>query len=146
MDSPNLSAHKAACIKDRYIASTIDFILLLAIFGLFLPPIRKYILMFKLTEQDGPLLVTLFLVTLMSISLVFLYRVTFTITKGGTPGKLMTGLKVVNIWSGQPLTVFHIIVREFFGFFPLFCSVYLILLSSSTIKEDLYMIVLLIPS
>ena len=114
MDNSTLSAHKTACIKDRYIASTIDFILLLAVFGLLLPPIRKYILMFKLTEQNEPLLITIFLVILISILLVFLYRTIFTIIKGGTPGKLMTGLQVVNIWSGQPLTVFHIIVREFF--------------------------------
>ena len=114
MDHLNLFTNKPACTKDRYIAFTIDFIFLMAIFGLFLSPIRKYILISKLTEQNDSSLITVILALFLSTLLVFLYRTVFTIIKGGTPGKLMTGLQVVNIWSGQSLTTFNIILREFF--------------------------------
>ena len=114
MNNPSLSINKTACIKDRYIAFIIDFIFLVTIFGLFLSPIRKYILIFELTQQSHSLLITIFLALLLSILLTFLYRTIFTIIKGGTPGKLMTGLQVVSIGSGQPLNVFNVIVREFF--------------------------------
>ncbi len=114
MDNPNLLTNKPACIKDRYIAFIIDFIFLATIFGLFLSPIRKYILIFKFTQQGHSLLITIFLAILLSIVLAFLYRTIFTIIKGGTPGKLLTGLQVVNVWSGQPLSTFNVIIREFF--------------------------------
>ena len=114
MENPNLLTSKTACIKDRYIAFTIDFIFLVTIFGLFLSPIKKYILIFKFTQQSYSLLLTIFLAILIAIFLTFLYRTIFTIIKGGTPGKLLTGLQVVNVWSGQPLTAFNVVVREFF--------------------------------
>ena len=114
MNNLSLSTHKTACIKDRYIAFTIDFIFLATLLGLFLSPIRKYILIFEFTQQNQSLLITIFLAILASIFLIFLYRTIFTIIKGGTPGKLITGLKVVSVASGQPLSAFNIIVREFF--------------------------------
>ena len=114
MDHSSLLTNKTASIKDRYIAFIIDFIFLITIFGLFLSPIRKYILIFKFTQQDHSLLITVFLAILISFFLAFLYRTVFTIIKGGTPGKLLTGLQVVNVWSGQPLSTFNTIVREFF--------------------------------
>ena len=107
-------SHKVACLKDRIIASMIDISFLSLLFLLLLSPFKKKLLIFQITDQPYHFFI---LFTLTALILVFsglLYRVIFTITKGGTPGKLLVGLQVVNIWSGNPLTVFNVIVREFF--------------------------------
>ena len=71
MDHLNSLVNKPACTKDRYIAFTIDFIFLMAIFGLFLPPIKKYFLISKLTEQNDSLFMTVVLIFFSSLLLFF---------------------------------------------------------------------------
>ena len=107
-------AHKVACLKDRFIAAIIDISFLSLLFLLLLSPFKKKILIFQLTDQPYRFFTLLVLTVFILVFSGLLYRIIFTIIKGGTPGKLLLGLQVVNIWSGKPLTVFKTILREFF--------------------------------
>ncbi len=45
----------------------------------------------------------------------YIYFATFYINYGATPGKMIFDIKVVDFYSGEPLGLFQIFVREFLG-------------------------------
>ena len=117
-------AHRVACLKDRIIASMLDLSFLSLLFLLLLAPIKRQMLIFQLTDQDQ-FFFMIFVLAFAILTLAgLLYRVLSTIIlKGSTPGKFLLNLKVVDIWSNQPLSIVKTIVREFFWILntTLFC-------------------------
>lgn len=94
--------HRLAQPLDRLAAFVIDgLIILTPLIVLFLSPFKRQMVESLLLHEDSHFSILLFAMIMIGVTLVIAYQTIFIAWRGATVGKLLLGLRVVDVWSGN---------------------------------------------